>query len=302
MNDTEQAESLESGPAGAESPSQSADAPSSFAENLDAAAPSISQRDHEAALAAEKEKALKEWRDQHGWAESITPDQRQWLADLASRAQTDPVTLAREMLVNAARNPRYRHQVEALIGGLAPRQASVPVPTAADEEPPPDLQLPDGRLLYSAEQLAKWHQWSDKRNEQKLAERLKPYDDVRERMERQEQVAADWNNAVGSANAFKPYLESLPGFKDNKDAILKTYSQMRFENEQQAQMGIMAAYHHVVLPLLEAQGTMKAAADHARRAAASTARPTGTQAVAPNKKPLKFGERLAEAFEKSQSA
>lgn len=291
----ESAEPLETSPVGGADPSQSAEQPS-FAENLADETPSITRRDHEAAIAAETEKALKEWKDKHGWAESVTPDQRAFLSDLATRAQTDPVGLASEMLAFAARNPRYRRQVENLIGGLAPRQASASTPTAADEEPQPDLQLPDGRLLYSADQLAKWHQWSDKQSEKRLAERLKPYDEMKARLEEQTRLAESWQSAVGTAQAFKPYLESLPGFTEHKDKIIEVYQGMKFENEQQAQMGIMAAYHEVVLPKLQANGQSAAVADHARRAAATTARPVGTQTGGSKAKTIPFAEALAQEW------
>jgi hypothetical protein len=288
--------------AGSSAEPSGAAAPPSFADNLESAAPSISKKDHDAALSAEKERALAEWREQHGWAEQVTPETRQWFNQTAARLQSDPVGYARDLLVFAAQHPQYRNQVAQLLGAVAPRQTA-PAATAADDpEPEPDLQLPDGRLLYSATQQGKWREWHERKLEAKFADRFKPFEEMKSRVEQREQVQQAWQAATTQAHAMRGYVELLPGWTESKDEILRVYEAMRFETDEQARMGILAAYHHVVLPKLKAQAEIDRAADHARRAAASTTRPTGTQAAGTRATTQSFGSRLAERFREAEKA
>lgn len=168
----------------------------------------------------EREAALAEWRQQYGWAEYVDHEAVQQAVRLGQLYQTDRVAflqqLAQEMEADPAQQKAYRSY---LARELARRSA------AEAQEPQPDLVAENGVPVYSAPQLAKWHQWNTTKQRAELDARIAPLEQDRQAREKAEEEARVQYVAQQVADQYAKQTlseaEQWPGFTKENRKVMK---------------------------------------------------------------------------------
>lgn len=218
--------------------------------------------------------------------------------------QTDlPGTLA-QLLEEAASDDRFSDAITAKAAALlnARKQRG-----KLDAEPEADLQTADGALVYSADQLRKWHEWNTRQMERKLGEQFKPLTELQQRFTTVQQRIEDEQKALTSAKERGAMWENMPFFKDHKDAILERQQAIYAELKQQGAtddvntpwLALQRAYAEIVntqaLPKLKANETATLVASAAHKRAGSSVDPSAHAPATP-RKPRTPDEALDQVF------
>lgn len=225
--------------------------------------------------------------------------------EIVQRLREDfPGTLA-QLLEEGSIDPRFSEQLTSRAAAiLAARNKAA----KADSEPEPDLQTADGALVYSADQLRKWHQWNSTQTERKLTEQFKPLQQLQQRFEQHQQAVQLAQEAASVAEERGSTWKSMPFFADHKAAILtrqaELYAEMqsrggRFDPVNAPWMALQQAYSEVIstqaLPKLQSQQTSDLVAQAARKRAGSSSDPAATAPAQP-RKPRTVDEALDQVF------
>ena len=214
-----------------------------------------------------------------------------------------PGTLA-QLLEEAAQDERFSDTITAKAAALlnARKQKG-----KLDEEPAADLQTNDGALVYSADQLRKWHEWNNRQIEKRLGEQFKPLTELSQQFATAEERAKATQEANSVAEKRGALWKQMPHFEANKDAILKRQGELYTEAAQQhgfdAVNGpwelLQRAYAEVVttqaLPKLQAQQTNTLIAEAAKKRAGSSGDPAAMPPAQP-RKPRTVDEALDQGF------
>lgn len=297
-------------PSAVETPSPAPAQPAlSFGDALrQTAQPPAAQTPAPPAIDLDAERA--KWETERPWAKELTADawrEHQEAFRAVREARENPVRSAEQLLAAALSNPAFAADVRSFVGRtLAGYRATAPQATAQpapDPEPQPDLEA-NGKAWYSAEQMAKWREWNDRRIEAKFDQRFKPIEDWRTQTAEQQQRAEAERQQIDYAQRTYAEVSALPLFTENREAIAREFDKTTYRSDHEAALGLWRAYHAVVGGKFQQAQQSQAATDAARRAAANTGRPissqpTQTAATAP----LSFSERLAaEMAKQKQSA
>lgn len=235
--------------------------------------------------------------------EEALAEHREHLEVVAELKRDFPGTLAR-LLEEGAGDPRFNEIVTAKAAALLNAQKQQ---AKANQEPEPDLQTADGALVYSADQLRKWHQWNARQNEAKLTEQFKPLQQLQEQFVQHQQTQALTQEAISIAEKRGAQWKNMPHFSDHKDAILARQQQLYSEAHGQPGFDpkngpwelMLQAYSEIVttqaLPKLQSQQTESLVASAQRKRAASTSDP-GASLPAQPRKPRTVDEALDQAF------
>lgn len=212
-------------------------------------------------------------------------------------------TLA-QLLDEAAGDSRFSEAITAKAAALlnARKQQAT-----HQEEPQPDLQTPEGALVYSAEQFRKWQDWNVRQVERRLSEQFKPLTELSQQFTTAKERAAMVAQAQQWGQKQAAMWKQMPHFSDHKDAILARQGELYTEMAQQpgfdpAQAPIEAlqrAYAEIVttqaLPKLQAQQTDTMIADAAKKRAGSSSDPAAMPPAQP-RKPRTPDEALDQVF------
>jgi hypothetical protein len=124
---------------------------------------------------------------------------------------------------------------------------------ADDPEPPPDIDLGNGRFTYSLDGIRKLRAWDARQTERKLEERLKPY---AERVKAEESRAAQARVDAVIAERSQSQItraKSWPKWAEHEEAILQALRADSEEAERTGQpfkLSLHDAYMQVVMPHL----------------------------------------------------
>jgi hypothetical protein len=190
----------------------------------------------------------------------------------------DPQALAR---IKAS--PEAMQAIQRLVAQEAP-----------DTEPEPDLQAPDGTLVYSAAKQREWREWNNRQLEQRFDARLKPLQTVAETFQQRESQARAFTEVGSILTEFR----ADPDFKANeadvkaeigKDARLTALA----DRDPKAALEIAFArvYRAKVLPAKQKTSEADVLANLQQRAVAGTVNPSAATSSTP-KKFQGFGEAL----------
>jgi hypothetical protein len=153
--------------------------------------------------------------------------------------------------------------------------------------PEPDLQTPDGALVYSHTQQQKLLDWRDRRAEQRYAKTVQPLQQWAAQAQADALRAKVANDAQSWAHATFAEWSKKPHFVEHKQAIGEL---MRDRN-----LGVADAYVEIlttrVLPTMAAKERSTVVAAMHQKAQAGTANPARTPAQG-LKKPAGFGEAM----------
>lgn len=169
----------------------------------------------------------------------------------AETYQAEEVTQATQLVRWLDRDPKGAYayltqqlQQHGLIDAPAPPQAPAQQPAAHVDQrgrPLPDVPVEGTDIkLYSAEQAQSLVDWAL----QQVDERLKPFQEDRERAQQEAHRAQVWNQASTQAQSMVAEAESWPGFKENMGEIQQAM-------EADRRISLHTAYQRVVSPKLE---------------------------------------------------
>lgn len=224
--------------------------------------------------------------------------------DVVRQLQANPGAAIAQLLEEAAGDERYSELVTSRAAAiLAARNKQ----TKADAEPEPDLQTADGALVYSADQLRKWHQWNTTQTEKKLTAQFAPLQQLQQRFEQHQQVQQVARQAAQVAETKGARWKAMPHFSDHQAAIVTRQAEIYAEMQGQPgfdPMGspwdaLQQAYTEVVttqaLPKLQSQQTSDLVASAARKRAASSSDPAAVAPAQP-RRPRTPDEALDQVF------
>ena len=229
--------------------------------------------------------------------------------EVVRQLQADPAGTIAQLLEEGSIDPRFSEQLTSRAAAiLAARDKTA----KANAEPEPDLQTADGALVYSADQLRKWHQWNQTQTEDKLTKQFAPLQQLQQRFEQHQQQVKATEEIAQAVSARWAQWESMPFLKENMDAIKTRQGEIYAEIEAQGQQGLrrfdpkdapfealQRAYAEVVstqaVPKLRSAQTGQFIADAARKRAGSSSDPAA-QAPAQPRKPRTVDEALDQVF------
>lgn len=193
---------------------------------------------------------LKEWKDKHGWAETVDRRSVEQATQIAQRFQQDPGGYIRDLLTEAVGNPQLapivRSEVARLLGQ---RPAAAPAPV--DLTPLP-VEMTDGqtRNLFTAEQLQAFVQ----QELAKVREEFKPAMQSAAELQAEREDATAQRQAKDFATGALGELQALPGFKEHAKEIAAALDPkaLRLASDHPAEVTAAAyrAYATLVLPKL----------------------------------------------------
>jgi hypothetical protein len=221
------------------------------------------------ARAKERDAALSEWRQQHGWAEHVDRASVERMAQVAQLYQQDRPGYIRQILAEAVQDPTLAPLVRSEAARLLGQRQAAPVDLS------PDIPVLDeqGRVVaqsYSADRLKQVLQAEIAKA---LGEKVDPL--LQERQERQtrEQQAADQRAMETEVQRVFDTVSQLPHYADHEAAIAARMAQ--FPKEVSATEAALLAYVHVVIPHLGATERKAVLASLSTNAAGGTVNPSG---------------------------
>lgn len=190
----------------------------------------------------EREAADREWRGKVGWAEKYQPDQVQTGQNLLAFLNSDP---------------------EGFIRLVQSQMTGRPGTAQADPQPPPDIELEDGRAVYSADQLQKWHEWNARHFR---AEIDKTYGPIR----RREQLREMQDNSNREASQILTRARTWAMYDDLKSDM---FQRMKADETLTIEDAYHASLRDVGLPGLRSKWDAERSGQLNRKANASTVQP-----------------------------
>jgi len=210
--------------------------------------------------------------------------------ELGDRIARDPVGTVVGLIESLANHPDHG---TAVISALARTLGSRRGAAADDVEPQADLQTPDGTLVYSAPQLAAWHQWNQKRFEQQIDQRLGPLQEreqARIAQERLESAKAEANQRM--SKVIEPYKKLLPDWDRHKPKLLEksqAFLQEGYDAQTSLGLAVMSVLTSDVVPARAASQQQALVAQAVAKATGSTSQP-GTAVAGVATRPKDFTE------------
>lgn len=183
-----------------------------------------------------------------------------------------------------------RSQIDPQAAAPAPTAPAAP-PVVQDPEPEPDIELADGRHVYSAEQQRTWHQWHERKLTAQLDKTYGPIRDAHELQQLQVKAQSEAKQLVGAAkqwplfNELKPYIATA--LKAHQGPLTQT------------------SFHDAYLAAFQQHGTRlqreawererngQRVDELTRKAGAATARPGAPQPLTPRATKDKSFEEVA---------
>lgn len=135
------------------------------------------------------------------------------------RFRTDPGAAIAEMIADGMAHPELSPVVAAAAARALAARRGQAQPQAEEPEPTADLQLPDGTPLMSAQRLAEWRQWNDRRLMRDLDQKLAPIQQREQSIQAKEKHDAAFTEAKGRMAKVLDRFKSRPHYAENKQAI-----------------------------------------------------------------------------------
>lgn len=236
---------------------------------------------HKTALENARAKAVAEYKEKFGWAESVDRTAYEQAMQIGQLYQRDPVAYIKQIVAEASANPELAPLVRSEAARvLGSRQQEKPAPIEADI-PVVDDQ---GRVVshsFSAERVKQLLAQEREALKQELLGEIAPLKQERENAKRQKQAADQQAQIETSVKSiYEQATSELPQFKEHEQEIAKALAEIPGEPGA----ALYRAWAKVVLPKLEAKSQSKTLDDLKTKAAASVANPTAP-AVASTRRP-----------------
>lgn len=158
--------------------------------------------------------ALQALKEQYGWVEAFQKDPREHLS---------------QWMDQVAKHPEWGSWLDTKAAQvLRSRRGSTKAAPAASEEPQPNVPITDaaGNVVdytYSAKQLKAWHEWNQAQQDQALAERLAPLEQLKAETEHHKVQAELQQQADHTARDTLAKWRSNPLVAEHFDAIKQEF-------------------------------------------------------------------------------
>lgn len=219
------------------------------------------------------EKQLNEWRQKHGWAESVDPNDYQQVSAWSRSYRQDPVrwfvdTVSELKATYPHLSPALQSEAARILSGARQQRQAEP-----DIEPDIPVMDEQGRVVSQA--------FSADRAKQLIARELKAaLQPLVEEREQRQQAASQRQirgQAEQAASSIYQRAQTWHGYKEHEPAIAKVF-------EANPDFSLQDAYLHVlhsqILPSLDRTSQARVLSDLQQKATATTvnpASPTGAQ-------------------------
>ena len=223
------------------------------------------------------EKQMAEWKERHGWAESVDRSQLEQMAQWYSRYNGDAgefvENILQESLQHPVHGPNVRSRLGRMLASLKAQQAQ-----AQPEKIEPGIPVMNERgeivaKTYTDAQLEQLLQ-------QKLDTALSPFKEDLDTRKTQAQKAEEKAQAEARADADIQYVKSMPMFEEHKADILAVF-------KANSQMTFRQAYDEVlktkIFPGIGQKSEAKVLSDLQQKANAQTVNPGTPSGSAPPK-------------------
>jgi hypothetical protein len=195
--------------------------------------------------------------------------------------------LLEHVLANPALSPALTARLAPHAGRWLAGQRGRVAEAATDLEPEPDLQAPDGTLVYSAPRQREWRDWNNRQLTKQFEQKLQPLQHVAQTFEMQSRTASystSTQRAIAALKAEHPDFEKhMPavGAAIQADPVLQDLAL----SEQSAAFALRAAWDRVrlstVVPAQLKTSEATALANAQQRAAAATPNPAAASTTTP---------------------
>jgi len=223
--------------------------------------------------------------EQLAWAQGIKPEHAHEWVKFYQRASVDPVAAVIEQVDTLVRmKPESAASIRSWAARtLGTRQISQEI-ADPDPEPTPDIQLEDGRAVYSAAQLAKRDDWRERRLESRFDEKLKPLQQNAYKTQADAEYAriAAESTAAGARDV--EAMKAQPHFWENRTAI-------RDKMAADPDLSLREAYAQVFIEKVVPQLNQATASTLQKKVSASSANPSRPSGATPPP-PKDFREAL----------
>jgi hypothetical protein len=276
-------------PAQPEAPTtQAADAAATQAPvnpNADAKTGPIPFDVHKTALDNARTKAVAEYKEKFGWAETADRVAYEEAARIGQLYQRDKPAYLRQVMAEALANP----ELAPLVKSEAARALASRQPAAVDLTPDIPVVDDQGRVVshsFSAERVKQLLKQERDSLKQELLGEIAPLKQDRETAQRQEQARQEQAHLQSTVTTlYEQATTDLPHFKEHEQEIAAAFEKIPGDPGT----ALYRAYAQVVIPKLNAASQAKALDDLKTKAAASTANPASA-AVATAKRPKSFND------------
>ncbi len=221
----------------------------------------------------EAQRALEAERAKYGWVQpyverGLTQEQFEYLIQAGQTLGSDPVRFLNEVV--GTDNPAIQQWAAQVLQASRRAEASG---ASDDAEPQPDLQTPDGLLVYSAQQQVKREAWVKRQLLAEVQGTIKPLVDERQQREQERAYQATVAKVTGEAEQTVNELKELPHFWENRKAILAEWQ------SHGGKLSLERAFLNVlkrdIFPTLSQTAQAKVVADMRKQAHAGSVNPKG---------------------------
>jgi hypothetical protein len=220
--------------------------------------------------------------------EAQTQFQQQYAGhlQLAQAMQSDPVGTITQLVAELQAHPTYGPQLKSHAARtLAARQPK------AEPEPTPDLVSRDANgqevTFFSADQARKWQQWNANQMRQQMTQEFAPVMQIAQERKAEQ---AKQQYVAQAVDGYRPYvdeLQEMPGFSENREAIVKRQQEMFAAAVKSGQHVdpmalVMRAYREIVPAKLQQQQQEQLATSALAKAAGRDANPASVVSSPPS--------------------
>lgn len=231
-----------------------------------------------------QQRLLQEWRSQ---VEPVLPH----LNAITQDAQHGTIDGLASLIAAYAENPQTAPQLRSYFGRMLSQQRQ-PAQAPTDTRPEPDLQTPDGALVYSNERLQQLMAWERKQLQQELAQQIKPLQDMRQQQETQQRIAQQRDAALQWATSQLQEFRSDPDFVTHEKAVKE---RMAANPSWSLDRAWQQVYRDVVVPQKLAQGNVQYLEAAAKKSRGSAPDPAASAPAQP-KRASTLDEALDQAY------
>lgn len=248
---------------------------------------------HETALknarAKERDAAIAEWRQQHGWAEQADRAAIEEAQRLGQLYQRDRAGYIRAIVSEALSDPELSPQIRSLAGGVLAGGRGPQAPTFE-----PDIPVYDerGQMVAQTFSAGKVQDLVKHAVAEALGQEVGPIKDRIKRADDAAKAAAAERALDDEADRVTATIAKLPHFAEHEAAIAEAIGQMP-PGVDYREAGLLA-YINVVLPQLSTTERKRVLADINQKPSASTVSPSSGTTAIPKPDSEKSWEELLE--------
>jgi hypothetical protein len=247
----------------------------------------------------EREAALSEWRQKHGWAEQVNQQEYQQVAELAKRASADPIGYLTDFIKELQSSPEHAAQLRSLAARALAQRSSTP---QGPDLNPIQVQLENGQTvgLYSAEQIAALKgQWLTEA-EQKFAPAMQTVEQLRAQQQEAVRAQQQQREIAQFTTTTMQDVQTWPGMDSeaNRKAVAEELGRMTMASDdpREVSLALNAAWRKVVAPTLTHKAESQLLDSLKTKAAAATSVNPGSSAPSSPRTITRFDQLPADAW------